>query len=163
MSTLPDSWKEATIIPILKPNKDVANASSYRPISLTSALCKLMETMIANRLKYHVETNNKLHDTQSGFRNHRSTMDQLARLETTIKSAFMAKQSVVAVFLDLEKAFDLMWTKGVIFQLKSKGITNRMLKWIDNFLTGRKIRVRLGQDHADYQSVENGSPPRKRP
>ncbi len=84
-------------------------------------------------------------------------MDQLARLETTIKSAFMAKQSVVAVFLDLEKAFDLMWTKGVIFQLKSKGITNRMLKWIDNFLTGRKIRVRLGQDHADYQSVENGS------
>ncbi len=156
--TLPDSWKEATIIPIIKPNKDATNASSYRPISLTSALCKIMETMIANRLKYHIETKNKIHDTQSGFRNHRSTMDQLARLETTIKTAFMAKQSVVAVFLDLEKAFDLMWTKGVIFQLKSKGITNRMLKWIDNFLSGRNIRVRLGQDHAEYQSVENGCP-----
>ncbi len=160
--SLPDSWKEATIIPIIKPYKDSSLPASYRPISLTSALCKVMETMVTTRLKFHLESNNKIGITQSGFRNHRSTIDQLARLDTVIKNAFIGKggksQYVLAVFLDLEKAFDLMWTKGAIRQLIKKGITNRMLVWIDNFLTGRKIRVRVGADHADHQIIENGSP-----
>ncbi len=160
--SLPDSWKEATIIPIIKPNKDSSLPASYRPISLTSALCKVMETMVTTRLKFHLERNNKIGITQSGFRNHRSTIDQLARLDTVIKNAFIGKgrksQYVLAVFLDLEKAFDLMWTKGAIRQLIKKGITNRMLVWIDNFLTGRKIRVRVGADHADHQLIDNGSP-----
>ncbi len=118
--------------------------------------------MVTARLKFHLERLNKIGVTQSGFRNHRSTIDQLARLETVIKNAFIGKgrkrQHVFAVFLDLEKAFDLMWTKGAIRQLIKKGITNRMLVWIDNFLTGRKIRVRVGAEHAEHQIIENGSP-----
>ncbi len=51
-----------------------------------------------------------------------------------------------------------MWTKGAIRQLIKKGITNRMLVWIDNFLTGRKIRVRVGAEHAEHEIIENGSP-----
>ncbi len=160
--TLPDSWKEATIIPILKPKKDSSLPASYRPISLTSALCKVMETMVTARLKFHLERKNSIGITQSGFRNHRSTIDQLARLETVIKNAFIGKgrkrQHVLAVFLDLEKAFDLMWTKGAIRQLIKKGIRNRMLVWIDNFLTGRKIRVRVGAEHAEHEIIDNGSP-----
>ncbi len=121
-----------------------------------------METMVTARLKFHLEMGNKIGDTQSGFRNHRSTIDQLARLETVIKNAFIGKgrkhQHVLAVFLDLEKAFDLMWTKGAIRQLIKKGITNRMLVWIDNFLTGRKIRVRVGAEHAEHEIIDNGSP-----
>lgn len=155
---LPDSWKEVTIIPILKPYKDKSNAASYRPISLTSAICKVMETMVANILKYHLEENHLLAPTQSGFRNNRSTLDQLTRLESVINSAFATNQTVTAVFLDLEKAFDLMWTKGTIKQLASKGINNIMLLWINNFLSNRIIRVRIGTTHAEYHTVENGSP-----
>ena len=48
---LPEQWKEATIIPLLKPNKDHNGPQSYRPISLTSAICKTMGTMVNNRAK----------------------------------------------------------------------------------------------------------------
>ena len=48
---LPEQWKEATIIPLLKPNKDLNDPQSYRPISLTLAICKTMETMVNNRAK----------------------------------------------------------------------------------------------------------------
>ena len=47
---LPSAWKESTITPLLKPNKDPQEPKSYRPISLTSAICKTMETMVNNRL-----------------------------------------------------------------------------------------------------------------
>ncbi len=114
-----------------------------------------MET-IANRL--HIEQNDKLAPTQSGFRNNGSTQDQLTILETVIKSAFSNKKSVVSVNLDLEKAFDLMWTKGAIKQLKTKGVKTRMLLWINNFLSNRKIRVRIGTTHAEYVEIDNGSP-----
>ncbi len=106
---------------ILKPYKEAHEAASYRPISLISALCKIMETMITNRLKLHIEQNDKLVPTQSGFRNNRSTQDQLTILETVIKSAFANKKYVVSVFLDLEKAFDLMWTKGAIKTAQNQG------------------------------------------
>ena len=81
---LPDQWKEATIIPFLKPNKDSNDPQSYRPISLTSAICKTMETMVNNRAKKILDK--QISDTQSGFRNNRSTIDQLTKLESAIKA-----------------------------------------------------------------------------
>lgn len=156
--TLPDQWKEATVIPILKANKNHNMPSSYRPISLTSAICKIMETMIGQRLTNHLEKNELLAATQSGFRQNRSTIDQIVRLETEIKSAFMKGECLLAIFLDLEKAFDLMWSKGVILKLHEYGITNRMIKWISHFLNGRKIRVRVGIQHSKLNDLDNGCP-----
>jgi len=46
----PESWKTSTIIPVLKASKDESDPSSYRPIALTSCLCKIMERMINDRL-----------------------------------------------------------------------------------------------------------------
>ena len=155
---LPTQWKESTIIPLLKPNKDPHQPQSYRPISLTSAICKTMETMVATRLTAHLENNNCLAHTQSGFRKHRSTIDQITRLESAIRCAKLEKRVLVAVFLDLEKAFDLMWRKGTLQKLTEFGIKGKMLKWIQDFLTGRKIRVRVGTDQSDYKDSENGSP-----
>ena len=80
---LPSDWKVASIIPIKKPHKDKTNPSSYRPISLTPASCKIMETIIAFRLNSHIERNNLISNSQSGFRKHRSTMDQLVSLKST--------------------------------------------------------------------------------
>ena len=64
----------------------------------------------------------------------------------------------MAVFLDLEKAFDLLWTKGVLDRLVRFGIKGKMLIWIKDFLAGRKMNVRVGSDISDYQECENGSP-----
>ena len=84
---LPSQWKESTIVPILKPGKDPHEPASYRPISLTSAVCKITETMVATRLTAYLESNQILAKEQSGFTKNRSTIDQLTRLETAISTA----------------------------------------------------------------------------
>lgn len=155
---VPTQWKLATTIPIKKPLKDKLDPQSYRPISLTSCTCKTMETMIAKRLSNYLEANNIISDNQSGFRPNRSTTDQLVRLESEINMAFMEHKILVAVALDLEKAFDLMWSTGTITKLKEYGISGNMLKWIHSFLKDRKIQTRVGDNTSEELILENGCP-----
>ena len=75
--TFPESWKIATIIPILKPGKDNTNPSHYHPIALTSCLCKTMERMVNKRLVWYLESNKLITNTQCGFQKQRSTMDHV--------------------------------------------------------------------------------------
>ncbi len=84
---LPGVWKEAVVIPIRKPGKDPSKPSSYRPIALTSNMCKIMERMITERLAYQLEKKGLLANYQSGFRRGRNTMDSVIRLETEIRKA----------------------------------------------------------------------------
>ena len=51
-----------------------------------------------------------------------------------------------------------MWKKGVILKFSEFGIKGKMLKWINNFLENRKIRVRVEDQVSDYQETQNGSP-----
>ncbi len=53
--SLPEDWKSAIVIPVVKPGKDATKSNSYRPIALTSTLCKVMEKMIVRRLNYFLE------------------------------------------------------------------------------------------------------------
>lgn len=82
--TLPKDWKNAIVIPVAKPGKDATKSSSYRPIALTSTLCKVMEKMIVRRLNYFLEKNEILSSAQSGFRRKRSTMDALILFENEV-------------------------------------------------------------------------------
>ena len=108
----PESWELATIIPIPKPGKDHTEPTNYRPIALTSCLCRTLERMINARLVRYLEINNLISPVQSGFRSEHSTNDNLVRLETFIRNAFVKKEHVVAVFFDLEKAYDTTWKYG---------------------------------------------------
>ena len=108
----PKSWKEATIIPIPKPGKDHSDPSNYRPIALTSCICKTMERMINDRLVWFLESQNLLADIQCGFRSQRSTLDHLVKLESFIRDAFINKEHAVSIFFDLEKAYDTTWRYG---------------------------------------------------
>ena len=105
----PESWRLATIIPIPKPGKDHAEPTNYRPIALTSCLCKTLERMTNKRHVWYLESNNLITKFQSGFRAERSTNDNLVILETFIRDAFIKREHVVAVFFDLEKAYDTTW------------------------------------------------------
>ena len=70
---LPSIWKLANVIPIPKPGKDHSEPSNYRPIALTSCVCKTMERMINARLVWFLESNGLLSNIQCGFRQGRST------------------------------------------------------------------------------------------
>lgn len=155
---LPSSWKNANVIPILKPNKNKSDPKSYRPISLTSNFCKLMESMVNERLKYIIEKNNIIKDNQSGFRKGRSTIDHLIRLETEIQKAKARNQYLLAVFLDIEKAFDLVWRKGLLYKIKQFGISGNMFNFISDFLQDRKIQVKVNNETSDERELQNGTP-----
>ena len=79
-SKFPDSWRVATIIPIPKPGKNSLYPSNYRPIALTSCLCKTMERMVNKILVWFIESNNLYTNSQCGFRSQRSMMDHVVRL-----------------------------------------------------------------------------------
>jgi hypothetical protein len=77
---LPDEWKIAIIVPILKPDKPANPISSYRPIALTSILDKIQERMILARLNWYLKNQNLLTEEQAGCRQNRSTTYQLTKL-----------------------------------------------------------------------------------
>ena len=132
---IPECWKESTVIRIPKPGKDSKNQSNYRPISLTSCLCKTMERMINTRLVWFLEKNNILTKYQSAFRKGRTTTDQLIRLKSFIRDSFFKGNHVVSVFFYLEKAYDTVWKHGVIRDLHTAGLRGRMPMFIQNILS----------------------------
>ena len=154
----PTEWRNAVVIPLPKPGKDRNDPQSYRPISLTSHLCKTMETILNNRLKWYLDRKGIIDPAQSGFRSNRSTLDHLVTLETEIKCGIASKQYTGAVFLDISKAFDLVWHEGLIYKTKNYGITGKFLNFIKNFLTDRKIQVKVNETLSDTYDLENGTP-----
>ena len=133
---LPAEWKHAIIVPILKPGKVGSDPSSYRPIALTSVLCKIMERMVTNRLVYFLESKGHLTEFQNGFRLGGSTMESVAVLDQDVKM-FVNKEAVVGVFLDIEKAYDSLWKEGLLIKLYDLGVRGRMFNWISDFLRDR--------------------------
>ena len=154
----PESWREAIVIPLQKPGKDPTDPSSYRPIALTSCLCKTMERMINARLVWYLESHNILTKHQSGFRKARSTTDQLVRLEAYIRDGFLMGEHVVSVFFDLEKAYDTTWKYGIMKDLHDSGLRGNMPNFIKNFLDDRSFKVRIGSTLSDSHKQEMGVP-----
>ena len=106
---LPSIWKLANVIPIPKPGKDHSELSNYRPIALTSCVCKTIERMTNARLAWFLESNGLLSNIQCVFRQGRSTLDHLVRFETCIRNAFAKMEHAVSIVFDLEKAYDTTW------------------------------------------------------
>ena len=156
--TVPALWKKAFICPIHKKGKSKKDPKNYRPISLTSCLGKLMERILNRRLIWHLETNNLLTPTQTGYRKHRSTEDQLALLAQEIETAFQEKEKVVSVFFDLSRAFDKVWREGLLLKIHQSGITGRMFGWIRSFLHDRTAQVKLDGHTSVSVKMREGVP-----
>ena len=155
---LPANWKEATISPLLKADKSPFDVTSYRPVALTSTLCKVMEKMVSTRLRWWLEANQLFNKFQSGFLKHRSTTDHILRLANDAHKAVHTKQCTLAVMLDLEKAFDLVWHRGLLYKMETLGLKGNILQFVSDFLTNRSIRVRIGSAISRPYQLENGTP-----
>ena len=142
--TFPEAWREALIISIPKPGKDHFNPLNYRPIALTSCICKPVERMINERLVMYLQKNGLLAKQQCGYRSNKSTVDHLVRLETFIRDAFIQKQHLVAVFVDLQKAYDTTWKHGILQDLHDMGLRGNLPIFIGNILSDRTFQVHLG-------------------
>ena len=154
----PTQWRQAIVIPIPKPGKPHDKSANYRPIALTSCLCKTLERIINARLVEYFDMHKIIGKVQCGGKKHRSTLDHLVRLETAIRTAFAKKEHFVSVFYDLEKAYDRTWRYGILLDLHRAGLRGRLPKFIEEFLQDRRIRVRIGDCMSEEKRVENGVP-----
>lgn len=155
--TVPDQWKHAIVVPLLKSGKSPHLVGSYRPISLTSVLSKLMERMVTSRLTWFLEKNKLLNNSQSGFRKNRSTLDHLVRLQDTITKYNNNKGFTLAVFLDFEKAYDMLWRKGLYIKMNKIGLHGNIFNFSSDFLDNRTFQVRVGDSYSNIRTLENGT------
>ena len=157
---VPQMWREAYMIPILKKGKNKSKCLSYRPISLTSCVCKTMERIVNLRIQWHLEKENILIPEQAGFRQFRSTEDQTTHLAQIIEDAFQEQKVVLATFIDLQKAFDKVWKDGVAVKLLRSGIRGRMYRWTKSYMHNRRARVLVdgqqGKKFLLHQGVPQG-------
>ena len=156
--TFPECWRTALLLPIPKPGKDKFNSNSYRPIALTSCICKTVERMVNERLIWTLEKKGLLSKLQCGFRKGRGTIDQLIRMETFVRDAFANKDHLVAVFFDLQKAYDTTWKHGIMQDLHEMGFRGNLPIFIRNFLSDRVFLVLYGNVLSDEYSQEEGVP-----
>ena len=116
-------------------------ASSYRPISLTSCIVNVLERIINTRLKWVLESEKLLASDRAGFREHHCTEDQTTYLAQEIEDGFQHKKQTLTVWIDLQKSFDTVWTDGLLLKLKKCNIAGNMFRCIKSYLHNRRSRV----------------------
>ena len=156
--SFPKEWKTSIILPILKPGKEMTNPKNYRPISLTSCVCKLLERIVNNRLMWFLEKTQNLSPQQFGFRQGRNTIDPIAAITTDILNGFKQNKTTTAIFFDFEKAFDTINRQAIIKNLSHMGVQGRMLEFIKNYLQKRTIKVRVGDTLSEERETQSGVP-----
>ena len=109
----PNAWKQAKVVMLPKPGKDLTKPTSYRSISLLPAMGKIFERIVASRLSTFLEKSNYFDEHKAGSRKKRSTLDQLLKLSQSFSTALKKHKKAVGVFLDVEKAFDAVWIEGL--------------------------------------------------
>ena len=132
-SLWPHLWNMGIIKPLYKKGerKDCAN---YRGITFLSVIAKTFMSVIAKRLSSHLEVNDLLSESQSGFRPNRGCRDQIFTLHSTLDWRKKNGHPTFVCFLDLVKAYDVVWRKGLLVKLMDYGITGKMWRLLDSSL-----------------------------
>ena len=154
---VPKAFKRAIVHPIYK-NGDRDSPNNYRPISVLSSLSKVFERLLNSRLIRYLNSSNILASNQYGFRSGLSTEDAVSDLVETIASKIDKKQKCLGIFLDLCKAFDTVSIPILISKLSGVGVRGTQNKLFKNYLTDRKIAVKIDSHSSIEEPISYGVP-----
>lgn len=154
---VPGDWKQANVTPIFKKGSK-ASVSNYRPVSLTSVPCRVMESILKDKITRHLEENKSIKDSQHGFLRNRSCVTNLLHFMEVVTQAVDEGVAVDIIYLDFSKAFDKVPFKRLLKKLESYGIEGTVLRWIESWLIGRQQRVVLNGNCSEWSPVKSGVP-----
>ena len=150
-------WLEAYISPIYKKgNKNMCE--NYRPVSLTSVLCKLMESIIRDKLLEHMRKNDIISNKQHGFVPFGSCMSNLLICIEMWSEMIEANCSMDVIYTDFAKAFDRVSHAKLLQKIKSVGIVGNTCVWIRSLLKDRSQKVRVDDAYSSSAKVKSGIP-----
>ena len=155
--TIPEDWRKAMVSPIFKKGERYKPAN-YRPVSLTSIVCKIMEHIVHHHLISHLEKNGILTDYQHGFRKRRSCESQLIQTINDLAKNLNEGGQIDAVLLDFSKAFDKVPHHRLLHKLEYYGIRGPSLNWISAFLHNRTQNVVCEGNTSSPAEVISGVP-----
>ena len=145
------------MVPIFKKGSKSC-PSNYRPASLTSICCKILEHIVYSSIWHHLEDHNIICDEQHGFRSGRSCETQLLMTIHDLAQNLNNRKQTDVILLDFTKAFDKVSHKRLCSKLAHYGIRGALLTWINDFLTGRTQRVTVNGCISDDTRVTSGVP-----
>ena len=154
---LPQCWNDAHVRPIFKKGTK-SSRSNYRPVSLTSVVCKQMEAIVRDHVTNHILVNNLLTDCQHGFVPGRSCGTQLLRCLDIWTDLLDQGHCLDVIYLDFSKAFDSVPHKRLLEKMRGYGITGSTLGWCKDFLSGRRQRVVINGEMSEWREVLSGVP-----
>ena len=154
---IPQDWKDANIIPLFKKGSRLS-PNSYRPVSLTSQVVKIIERIIYDQLMEFIEVNNIISCHQHGFRKKYSCVTQLLECLFDWTKYYDEDKGVDAIYLVFRKAFDTVPHARLIYKLQHLGVRGHLLAWIRGFLSGRRQRVILRNGSSSWNKVTSGVP-----
>ena len=154
---LPKDWKLAYITGVFKKGSKHL-PENYRPISLTSILCKIMERFVRDSVIDHLMENGVLSEKQFGFISGRSTLTQLLYYLNDCLEKIANGNVVDAIYLDFSKAFDTVPHRRLLGKLESYGVQGEILEWINSFLKDREQQVVVNGSKSGIAPVINGIP-----
>ena len=153
----PDILKIGQITPVFK-SGDPLQPNNFRPISVLTIFSKIFEKHIYNELLMYFEQNNILCKEQFGFRKGISTNIAIANLLEKIYGGLERNIYGIGVFLDLQKAFDVVNRRILLGKLNHYGVRGAPLQLLSSFLTNRKQYVKIKNNQSDTSLVQIGTP-----
>lgn len=157
MGKVPDDWKYANITALFKKG-DKKYAGNYRPVSLTSVVCKTLESIVRENIVEHMKSNKLFSSKQFGFISGRSTVLQLIRVIDTWTEILDEGGCIDVAYCDFMKAFDKVCHRRLVHKLKQYNIGPLYSKWIESFLDSRKQKVIVNGVSSDPKDVSSGIP-----
>jgi hypothetical protein len=153
----PDEWREANVTPIFKKGSKL-DASNYRPVSLTSVCCKIMEGILRERITSHLTQHKLISPSQHGFVKKKACVTNLLECQNVVSRLLNEDKVVDVLYTDFEKAFDKVSHKKLLIKLYAYGIRGKLMGWIKSFLRGRRQRVVMGEIKSEWGDILSGVP-----
>lgn len=154
---VPDDWVTAKVKPLHK-SGNPHSVINYRPISLISTSCKLLEHIIHKHISEFLDKHNILSGSQHGFRKGFSTCTQLVTTVHDFALSINSGKQVDAIFMDFAKAFDTVSHNKLLFKLDLILKNTQLLNWISGYLLNRKQYVSFNEHCSRTVPVDSGVP-----